>query len=294
VHGRGPRWLAPLAVVLIWGVNVPVMKGALEHAHAFGFNAARLTASVLVLGILDRLERRGEPAPATPWRAVLLLALMTSLLYQVLFSLGITRTSATHAGFLIASGPLWTAGIASAVGLERLGRRAWIALAIAFVGTCTVVVAKGGGGTVTRADSLAGNGILLASMLVWALGTILTRPVLAEFPATRLAYLTTLVALPGHWLLGWRHLAAEWRGFTPGIWGAVLYSGALSTGIAYSLWNRSLLRIGPARTSAFTNLVPLIALVVAWGTLGERLSALQLLGGALVWIGLGTWRSARR
>ncbi len=294
--GRGPRWLAPLSVALIWGVNVPVMKAVLVHASPFAFNALRLSASAVVLGLADRLERGRAPAPRTPWPAVVGLGLLTSLVYQVLFIAGIARTSATHAGFLIASGPLWTALIARLVGLERLGGRAWLGLALAFVGTGLVVVAQAGGGTVTRAASLAGNTLMLSAMVTWAVGAVLSRPVLADFPATRLAFLSTCIALPGHWALA---LLDGGSGTSVGAglglagWLAVLYSGALSTGLAYSLWNRSVRRIGPARTSAFTNVVPLVALAVAWITLGERPGAVQLAGGALVWLGIAAWRSTK-
>lgn len=292
--GRGPHWLAPLLVALIWGVNVPVMKGALGHVDPFAFNALRLTASAVVLGLTDRIERRGRPAPPTPWGAVIGLGLLTSLLYQVLFIEGIAHTSATHAGFLISTSPLATAAIARALGLEQVEGRAWFGLVLGFAGTCVLALARGGGGSAT----LLGNALLLAAMVAWALGAVLSRPVLASFPATRLAFLFTCVALPGHWLLAGRALLAlrEHPGEigTHG-WLAVLYSGALSTGLAYSLWNRSVLRIGPARTSAYTtNLVPLIALALAWLTLGERPGTIQLAGGTLVLIGLATFRSARR
>lgn len=308
-QGAGPRWAAPLLVALIWGVNVPVMKAALAVVHPFAFNALRLSLSAVALGLVDRHERRsraraapygGAPRP-TPWPAVVALGLLTSLLYQVLFIEGMDRTSASHAGFLIASGPLWTAMIARLLGVERVARRAWLGLAVAFVGTSLVATAKGPAGA-----TLFGNALVLASMVTWALATVLSRPLLASIPATRLAFLFTCVSLPGHWWLAWPHLAPLWSApvaaepltghpgpLGAGGWAAVVYSGLFSTGIAYALWNRSLLRIGPARTSAFTNLVPLVALVLAWAALGERPGALQLAGGALILLGISSWRSAR-
>ena len=77
---------------------------------------------------------------------------------------------------------------------------------------------------------------------------MLSRPLLADMPATRLAFLFTCVALPGHWLLAASQLDSVWpaEGRGPGLagWAAVLYGGVLSTGLAYSLWNASLRRIG--------------------------------------------------
>ena len=290
--------MAPLTVALIWGVNVAVMKGALGSIEPFVFNALRLTASALVLWAADRYERRGAPAPATPWRVVVPLGLATSLVYQVLFVLGIANTSATHTGFLVASGPLWTALFAVWLGLERLPRRAWLGLGVAFLGTCLVSASKAGGELAAREDSLFGNPLLLAAMWAWALCAGLSRPVLARMSATRLAFLATAISLPGHWVLALVRIPdgrlAETFSLSAGGFAAVIYSGALSTGLAYSLWNRSLVRIGPARTSIFTNLVPLVAMGIAWFALHERPSGQQVVGGALVLAGLAAMRFARR
>lgn len=277
---------AAFAVAIIWGVNVPVMKASIATLHPFTFNALRLSCSVLVLGLAEGLTRRGERAPV-PWRTVLFLALLTSVAYQALFIGGIARTSAGHTGFIVASGPLWTALAGRVMGVERLGARAWGGLALAFVGTALVVaVGRGGGAT------LQGNLLVLAAMLAWAVGTVHSRATLESFPAGRLAFLTSLVALPGHWLIAAPHLGEVSLGALDAtLWAAVLYSGGLSTGLAYILWNASVQSIGPARTSAFTNLVPLVALAVAWYWLGERPTWDQLAGGALILIGLASWRA---
>jgi drug/metabolite transporter (DMT)-like permease len=55
-----PRWKADLAllgVVGIWGFNIPIMKLGLREVHPFAFNAARLSLSVVVLGLLARFSK---------------------------------------------------------------------------------------------------------------------------------------------------------------------------------------------------------------------------------------------
>ena len=275
-----------LLVALIWGVNVPVMKATIAGLHPFAFNALRLTCSVLVLGLAERLLRRPR-AQAVPWRAVLLLAVLTSMAYQALFIGGMARTSAGHTGFLIASGPLWTAIFGRLLRIERVDARAWIGLGVAFVGTALVVlVARGGEAT------LLGNCLVLAAMVSWAAGTVFSRPLLEDFPAGRLAFLVSLVSLPVHWLIALPYLGPlRAEGLSGGQLAAVLYSGVLSTGLAYILWNSSVRRVGPARTSAYTNLVPLVAVAITWAWLGERPGALQVGGGTLILVGITSWRS---
>jgi drug/metabolite transporter (DMT)-like permease len=286
-RARRGAWGA-FVVALIWGVNVPVMKAAIAEVHPFTFNALRLSTSVLVLGAAELLARRGERAPV-PWRTVVFLALLTSVAYQALFIGGIARTSAGHTGFIVASGPLWTALAGRLMGVERLGARAWFGLVVAFVGTALVVATAGG-----REATLAGNLLVLAAMVAWAVGAVHSRAVLETFPAGRLAFLTSLVALPGHWLIAAPHLGELQASSLDGaLWASVLYSGGLSTGLAYILWNASVQSVGPARTSAFTNLVPLVALGTAWAWLGERPTLDQLAGGALILVGIASWRTRR-
>lgn len=282
-----PPWAAPLGVAVIWGVNLPVMKVALAGMGPFGFNALRLSLSLLALGAADRLEARGRSTERIPWLAVIGLALLTSIVYQVLFITGMARTSASHTGFLIASGPLWTTLLSRVAGVERPSPRAWLGLAAAFVGTSLVAAATGEQGSAT----LLGNALVLLATIAWASGTVWSRPVLERVPATRLALLTTLVALPGHWLLAAGSLGPVWSGQLDGFtWAAVVYSGVFSTGVAYVLWNWSVRHLGPSRTAAYTNLVPVFALVLAWIFLEERPTAAQLLGGGLILFGLA-WRS---
>lgn len=284
---RRGAWAA-LAVALIWGVNVPVMKAAIATLHPFTFNALRLSCSVLVLGISEALTRREVRAPV-PWGTVVFLALLTSVAYQALFIGGIARTSAGHTGFIVASGPMWTALAGRVMGVERVGARAWLGLGLAFVGTALVVTTAGG-----REATPLGNLLVLGAMVVWAVGTVHSRRTLETFPAGRLAFLVSLVALPGHWLIAAPHLGElEWGALDGSMWASIVYSGALSTGIAYVLWNASVRLVGPARTSAYTNLVPLVALSVAWAWLGERPTLDQLAGGALILVGIASWRTRR-
>lgn len=283
--------LAPLAVALIWGINVPVMKAGLAELDPFLFNAARLTLSALSLGLFSLREPLG--GGRLPWPTIALFALLSSVVYQVMFLWGMNATSASNTALIIATGPLWTTLLSRLAGLERITRAGAIGLGVAFSGALLVTAtgARGGG-------SLAGDLAVLAAMIVWAWATVLSRPMLEEISATRLAFLSTLLSIPFHWVfaaaLGGEaaplKTLSEVSGF--GVF-ALVYSGALSTGIAYALWNTSVVRLGPARTAAYSYLVPVVALLVAWHFLSERPRPEQLLGGGLVLAGLA-WRQRVR
>jgi drug/metabolite transporter (DMT)-like permease len=76
-------------------------------------------------------------------------------------------------------------------------------------------------------------------------------------------------------------------------WGGVFYAGVLAIGLAYLLWYRGVQKIGNSRTAAYSNLTPIVALGVAWAWLGEIPRLLQLLGAAVVLVGLSLARLGR-
>ena len=78
----------------------------------------------------------------------------------------------------------------------------------------------------------------------------------------------------------------DFAAVTPGAWGAVLYSGVVALVVAYLFYYRGVRVLGPTRTAMFANLQPLIALVVAYMTLGETPTGVQLAGAAAIMVGL--------
>jgi drug/metabolite transporter (DMT)-like permease len=63
-------------------------------------------------------------------------------------------------------------------------------------------------------------------------------------------------------------------------------------GIAYVVWNTAVHRLGSARTSLYSYLTPLVAVIVAWIFLGESMQPQQSLGavGILLGVALGRYQ----
>jgi drug/metabolite transporter (DMT)-like permease len=65
-------------------------------------------------------------------------------------------------------------------------------------------------------------------------------------------------------------------------WGWLLCLAAVSTVTAISLFFAGLERVGPTMAAILSTVEPLVTVLLALIVLGERLGAIQLLGGALV------------
>jgi len=302
---RTPAWkgeLGVLLVVVIWGVNFTVMKDALGGLDPHVFNALRFTLSVTGLWLWTRIspdtpESTGPRPPRPPrpkglsWR-IAALGLGGHGLYQALFVVGLSRTSPGNSALLIATSPLWTAFIAHALGIERIRARAWLGLSVAFGGTVLLVALDAGNDSIGEGH-LAGDLMTLGAAAAWGAYTTFSQPLIPLVGPLTLTYRSTLFAVPVIWLLAAFRIEADSFALDAGEWFAVFYSGFLSTGLAYVLWNLSIRRVGPSQTAIFVNLVPVVALACAAVFLGEGITTAQVVGGAFILLGIVQMRRAR-
>ena len=279
-----------LAVVLVWGVNFAVIKVPLEVAPPYTVNLLRFVVSAAVLGALHAHDarRRGVAPWATfdagGWRVVGL-GLLGILVYQVGFIVGISRVSSGMGALLIATSPAWTAVTAHVLRLERLLGLGWAGFGVSLVGVGLVIAGNPGAGFGGQASGVA---LMLGAALAWGVYTALSRPLLARGASPLgLTFWGIVVSFPGLALLAAPELGAvEWgRVDAPVVW-ALLFSGGLSTGLAYAIWNASVLKVGSSRTAAVSNLVPFIGVVAGVVLQGDRVTALQVAGGALIVAGV--------
>ena len=285
--------LSLLAVATIWGVNMAVMKLALQEMDLFVFNALRLTLSAIVLGMFAWWERRrGRKSSihtVRDWVLVVVFALLVGGLYQMVFAIGISRTTAGNTALIMSSMPMWTALLAFAILRERLGA-AWLGLTLAFLGTVVVTLEKG---ISFDSDNLQGNLIVLVAALAWAGAAVVSRPMLKRISPILLAFLATAGTLPLHYAAVPVFSTGPMASQPWWVVCCVIYSGVFSTGIAYALWNFGVQQLGPSHAAVYQNLVPVIALIAALIMLGEQVGAMQLTGGALILFGLYLTRKLR-
>ena len=284
-----------LGVAIIWGLNIPLMKMGLDQLDAYVFNAIRLSISAIVLAAFAGRERRRGTVPKAGLlrRHLLIYAMMVSAVYQLLFLVGLDYTTAGNTALIIATVPLWTAFLARIFIGEELKRIAWCGLFVALVGTVIVALQKGD--VAAGREHLFGNLAILCAALLWAGGTVYSRPLLRQITPMQLSASAAVMALPVHILVA----AGRYESSLPALhsvnlWGIILYAGILSSGLSLPMWNFGVRHAGAAHAAVIQNLIPLVAIVAAWLIRGEAATASQLFGGALILAGLVITRRGRR
>ncbi|HBQ60242.1 MAG TPA: EamA/RhaT family transporter, partial [Balneolaceae bacterium] len=156
----------------------------------------------------------------------------------------------------------------------------------AFAGVAFIIM--GGDGTLSfESETFVGNLITLLAAVCWASFTILSRKYLRVYSPLQYSAFMSVVGLVGLLLIGLPFLIKlDWSQISIIGYGGVFYSGALSVGLAYIIWNYGIKKIGAVRTAAYQNLVPVLGLVFGLVLLGEELSVLQYIGAALVITGI--------
>jgi len=281
---------AMLLLVVIWGVNFPIIKSAFSDLPPFVFNGLRFAiAAALLVIILRRLEGP-RPLARADLPGLVLLGLFGHAGYQSLFMAGLARTTAGHSSLIIAMVPLFVGVLGVVLRLERPSPRMWVDLVVAFVGVFVLI--KGRASLNSGASTLVGDLLVLAAAICWAAYTVLARPFLTRFSPLRLTTVTLMLGLPVILASAAPEVVRlDWRAVSAQAWGALVFSALFAVVVSYIIWYTSVQAIGSARTAAFSNLIPVVALISAWAMLGEPLGFVQVAGGAVVL--LGVWLARR-
>jgi drug/metabolite transporter (DMT)-like permease len=291
-----PAWRADLAlfaVAVMWGVNVPIIKRGVELIDRLAFNSLRLTLSAAVLGLLVLRERKKTPVQNRPWMQILFVAFLTGFVYQLTFVLGVPRTLSGNTALILSATPMWTALIAWLVGMDKLKPIAWAGLVVTCAGAGLIAFSPSE--TNLGGEYVTGNMLILLASVMWAVGSILSKPLFEYVTPTQLAFLSSVITLPAHYAVAGRTTidAVQKISTDPSIFWLVAYSGLFSTGFAYALWNYGVRRVGPSHASIYQNFVPIIAITSGLFIVNEVPGGVQIPGGILILGGLILMRRGR-
>jgi len=133
-----------LTAVTLWGLNYSIVKFGLSEIAPLAFPVFRFGVgascswSSCVCARIDRVRREDLPLLA-------LVGLFGITLSQISFVFALHQHERLGHCPPRASAPIMTALLAAAVGLERSGRRHWVAVSIGLVGVVLIVVGGASG-----------------------------------------------------------------------------------------------------------------------------------------------------
>ena len=284
-------WLLLASVILLWGINWPVMKLGLADIPPMTFAVIRMVlGAVCMFGVL---AARGDPI-RLPSRHDLPIVLTVGLLqmgaFLALVTVALQFVSAGRSSILAYTTALWVVPGAALFLGERLTGPRLTGFLLGMAGVA--VMFNPAEFDWTDRDVLIGNGLLILAALAWAAQIIQVRGHSWHASPLELApwqFTVAALALFPIALFMDSGRSVDWTGRAAAV---LFYNGPLAT--AFCFWamvtvNRAL----PAITTSLGTLgVPVAGVVASAVMLGEpvtltNLTGLVLILAGLAWLALG-------
>ncbi|MDA8900900.1 DMT family transporter [Pontimonas sp.] len=269
-----------LALGLVWGASFLFIELALESFTAIGIAFLRGFLGAMSLLIVIVVTKQKLPRVGKHWLHIAVVALLLNTVPGFLFAVGQQYVSSAIAGILNATTPMMTLLIISLAFREQkptLNQN--LGIVLGFAGVALVGL---GGGEISF-TSPWGIALLLLATLCYGIAMPYAKRFVSPLPyspyvlaAAQVSASALLAALPAL-LVGVTHAPVS----ASALWG-ILALGIVGTGFAY-VWNyRNIELAGSVIASSVTYVTPVIAVVLGFLVLGERLTLLQAAGGVLV------------
>jgi len=276
-----------LLVALIWAGNNVLTKSVL-NVRLSPYTYVALRFAIVVTLLFGWLIWRGADLRIRreDYGQFFLTGITGFAAYNLLFTVGLSRTSAFSSAIIVSLGPVFTLLLASTLKLERVRPVQWLGVAFAFAGAAVFVGEKLAAGRPALGDVL--NLLAAFSFAIYGLAT---RPIVRTYGSPLMTAWSVLIGLIAVFPITLPALLREdWGGIGAQGWIAVLYAGALSMLVAYTLWGWAIGRRGVGRTVPYLYLIPVITGVLAFLFLDESFGTAQLAGAALIFAGVALAR----
>jgi drug/metabolite transporter (DMT)-like permease len=217
------------------------------------------------------------------------LALLGVVLNQVLFLVGVARTTAVHANILITTIPVFTLAVALVLGRERGSFAKVGGIVLAGSGALYLIVVRGGAG---EGATAVGDALVAFNAFFYACYLVLSKDLLQRYePITVVTYVFlfgALLVLPvGIPAL----LRTDVAALTPRTLLILAYIVVFPSFLAYLLSIWALHRTASSLVAMYVYLQPLVTALTAPLVLGEKVTAGAGVAAALIFSGLAlaTW-----
>jgi drug/metabolite transporter (DMT)-like permease len=273
-------YLALATAVIFWGLSFVVTKIALQSFSPFCLIFFRFFTAAIFFTLL--LWRTGFPSlTRKTLRSLLLLALMQPGLYFLFETFGLQYTSATKTSLIIATIPIVVLMLSALFLKERLLPINMLGIACSLAGVAMLVF--GGRVQTTLHGMMLGDMLIFGAVLAASVYMIMTRKLgesLSSLQITGMQIIFgALLFLP---LFLWDLPQLNWQAVSRESLIALIVLTIFATIGAFLCYNFALTRIPAARAAVCINGIPLVTACAAWILLGETLTSMQLMGGALV------------
>ncbi len=278
-------WIIAIVSTVCFSVAPPIARGAILTGLAP--TAVLVGRMAIALALLVAFIAITSPDRFGIKRRLGFIAFFSGVINGIgfiAFFAALTRLDASIASMLFSLSPLVVLGLLALRG-ERMTQRHVVRLALGVGGVYLLI---GPGGEV----DMVGVALVLVTVFTVSLHLVMTQWYLPNIPARTVTLYVNLgvmaVCLIAWWLAGW-----PWTPPGPTGWASILALAVISTFLARLLLFAGVRRLGSGQISLLAPLETLLTVIWSFLFLGERLTAVQWIGGLFILLSMALARRWR-
>jgi drug/metabolite transporter (DMT)-like permease len=276
--------LALIAVQVLFATWPIVGKIALNTVPPVALVGFRVAGAAIMLLTIARIRGTLQPIRKADWPLLILSSLLGLVLNQLLFTKGLSLTTAINATLLTTTIPIFTLVVGVLLGTDCVTLRRLVGIALAAGGVLSLIApGRANFSTVTH----AGDWLIVANSLCYGAYIAVSKNLMKRYNALSVIawmFVVGCVVTVPIGAISFAHVsfaAISWR-----VWLAILYIIVLPTAGAYYLNGWALARVPPSTVAVYIYLQPVIAFAVAPFVLGEALTYHTVFASLLIFAGV--------
>lgn len=278
--------LLMLLVILIWGLNLSVIKISLREIPPLPFNGIRLLFSSFLLMLAIIIIEKNIYIKREHLPKIIFLSIIGHTIYQLLFIKGIDSTTASNTSLILGTSPIVISIFSSYFKHEKLKPLGWLGILLGFIGLYIVIKSKGEG-IYMSSQTLKGDLILLIAVILWAYYSVSSKPILKIYSPLKFTGITMTVGSLLFFPFSLNELKKlQFSEISFQAWMWLFYSGALALSFSLVIWFISVKKVGNSQTAIYSNLQPVSAIIFAHFILLEKITSNLIIGALIIFIGI--------
>jgi drug/metabolite transporter (DMT)-like permease len=198
--------------------------------------------------------------------------------YSFFFFTGLRQVKASHGALIVALNPVLVMLISALIGKEKIAGIKILGLLISLIGTA-IVIARGDIMDLFTMFTW-GDALMLGCPVSWAFYTYFAKDALkfaSPLQASTWAIITGMMFILLFVPFEPFPVYVDWT-----VWLAIVYLGICGSVLGFVWYYEGIKAIGPLKTSAFNNLIPIFAMLLSVMLLGETIHGYMIYGSAMV------------
>lgn len=270
-----------ITAALLWGINYVIVKSVLNELPENGFLLVRFTISVVLLLLYLAVSGESLRVQRQDIAKIILLGVFGVGFYNILWTAGIHRTTASNAALIVSTSPLFAQLYVQFANKEKIGRKRWAYTFMAFCGLFLMTSSSPGASINFSSHFFKGNILVLTGTLLFTSYTVFAKPLLKSYSPVKLNALAMLSGLPVLLIYCISGAPLTIGAVSGTSLAKLFYIIVFGTAAAYICWYAGIKKTGPVKVILFHYIVPVSSMILGAIFLKEPVNLTQISGGIL-------------